>query len=97
MIAILRIGFLAVAIMALAVPASAGPFAHGSVQLHCDFSIAVKSFRSPGQRGYAQAHYEIQIAASRNTLYVRVESKAKVANHGSDVRYTPDSGSRRDV
>jgi TPR repeat protein len=45
--------------MALVVPASAGPFALGPVQLHCEFSTTANSCHRLGGRSHTQAHYKV--------------------------------------
>jgi hypothetical protein len=58
--AILRSVLLALAIIpAPAVPADAGPFALGPVQLHCEFSTAANSCHRLGARSHTQAHYKV--------------------------------------
>jgi hypothetical protein len=54
--AILRIGFLALAIMALAVPANAGPFEDGlAAYQRDDYATALKFWRPLAEQGDALA------------------------------------------
>jgi len=57
---ILRSGFLALAIMALAVPANAGPFEDGKTAYdRGDYTTALKFWRPPAKRGNAEAQFNL--------------------------------------
>ena len=64
--AILRIGFLALAIMALAVPAGAGPFEDAvAAYLHGDYHQAAKLYRKAAEQGDAEAQNTLGVMYAR--------------------------------
>ena len=80
--AILRIGFIALAIMALAVPADAGPFEDGKAAYEWgDYEASLKFLRPLAEQGHAESQYYLGQMSHSNLEAVKWFQKAAEQGH----------------